>query len=160
MMRRTITTLMILAMAGLAYTAQAAEKNSGSSDYYAAGTSTYKISDDDEAEDEAPAAVKPASAAASVAAKPATSASRPATSVAKAVGQPEQAGQEKHALYLADKSKLGDELLQTSFFDAGCGCKDSCGSGNCCGDCDCCGCAVNTFRAEWITWWTRGRNTP
>src|SRR5262245_28235364 len=93
-MRRTISTLMFLAAAGLAYFAHAADQNGGSADYYAAGTSTYRVSDDDD-EDAAPVASKPAS------------------TVATAVGLPHQSGQEQHALYLADKATLGNELLQT-----------------------------------------------
>src|SRR3569623_1028050 len=55
-MRRTIKTLMFLAVGGLASLVQAADHSRADSNwqYYAAGQSSYKVSDDDETE-EAPA---------------------------------------------------------------------------------------------------------
>jgi Putative beta barrel porin-7 (BBP7) len=132
-MRRTITTLMILAVSGLAYAAQAADNWQ----YYAtAGTNSYRISDDDESQ----------------------------SSVANAGGQAQAAGQERNALYVADTS-AGNGVMQASYFNGGgdccgnCGCNQcGCGNGNCLSDCCDCECTMNTFRLEWLGWFTRGRN--
>ncbi len=149
-MRRTISTLMFLAVGGLALAAHA--QDSASNSYYAAGSSTYRISDEDD--DDAPAA------------------KTHTTGVATAVGQPQQAGQEKNALYVSDRSGLSGELLQTNYFEAAsstCGSNNACGckSGNSCNnncgclsDCCNCDCATNSFRFEYLVWFSRGRNTP
>ena len=110
-MRRTISTLMFLAVGGLALAAHAQDSTGGNSSYYAAGTSTYRISDDDDD-------VQPA-------------AKTHTTGVATAVGQPNQPGQEKNALYVSDKaSGLSGQLLQTNYFEAT---SPSCGASNACG---------------------------
>jgi hypothetical protein len=159
-MRRTISTLMFLAVGGLAFAAHAQNSTSGSSSYYAAGSSTYRISDED---DEQPAA---------------STAKTHTTGVATAVGQPNQPGQEKNALYVSDKaSGLSGQLLQTNYFEAAspscgagnaCGCNGGCNGGcnscnnncGCLSDCCNCDCAINTFRFEYLAWFSRGRNTP
>ncbi|HEY2410823.1 MAG TPA: BBP7 family outer membrane beta-barrel protein [Pirellulaceae bacterium] len=142
-MRRTITTLMILAVGGLALAARAAD--SGTANYYSTGQSHYKISDDDDA-----------------------SGAAESSTVANAVGTSQAAGQEKKALYVAEKTKSAGELLQTNYFAAGNGCQDACGCNNNCGcngcntclsDC-CCDCTTDGFRMEWLGWFSRGRNTP
>jgi Putative beta barrel porin-7 (BBP7) len=137
-MRRTITTLLFLAVGGLAVAARAAD----SSGYYAAGPNSYRISDDDEG-------TAPASSA-------------PQSVVAQAVGRSRSAGQEQNALYVADGT-AGSGIMQTNFLDNGCGCnQNSCGCGNgCLSDCmGCCDCSCNAFRMEWLGWFTRGRNAP
>ena len=75
-MRRTITTLMFLAMSGLAFAAHAADNGNANWQYYAAGASSYRISDDDDGQ----------------------------SHVANAGGQAQLTGQEKNALYVADNS--------------------------------------------------------
>jgi hypothetical protein len=137
-MRRTISTLMFLVAGGLALAVHAADTNG----YYGAGQSSFRISDDDDA---------------------APPAGTRASGVATAVGQPGQPGKEANALYVADKSAMGNQLLQTSFFDSNCGCQDSCGGcnqGSCLSDCCDCDCSTNSFRFEWLGWFTRGRNAP
>jgi hypothetical protein len=139
-MRRTITTLMFLAVGGLAFAAHAADESRGSSNwqYYAAGQGSYRISDDDDGQ--APAA-------------------SPST-VAQAVGQQQSAGQEKNALYVAEGTGLGTGIQQTNYFDTtggGCGCQTGGCQSGCCNNCDC---STNSFRMEWLGWFTRGRNTP
>jgi len=142
-MRRTITTLMFLAVGGLACAVHAADtRDSRNWQYYAAGQSSYRISDDDEGQ--------------------AAPAGQPST-VANAVAQ-QQAGQERNALYVADGAGVGD-LAQTSFLGGGdCGCQNqnSCGCQNncissCMGDCNC---TCDMLRIEWLGWVNRGRNTP
>jgi putative beta barrel porin BBP7 len=142
-MRRTITTLMFLAVGGLAFAAHAADHSRGTSNwqYYAAGQNSYRISDDDE--DQAASA-------------------GPQSVVAQAVGEQQRAGQERNALYVADNSG-GSGIMPTGYLDGGngCGCNNNCGcgSGSCLGDCwDDCSC--NAFRFEYLGWFTRGRNVP
>lgn len=144
-MRRTITTLMFLAVGGLAFAARAADpgSSSGNWSYYAAGQSHYKISDDD--------------------GEPASSGASGSSSVSTAVGKPQVAGQEKNALYIAEKNKSAGELLQTNYFSGSC-CQDACSCDNncnnsCLSDC-CCDCSCNSFRFEWLGFFSRGRNTP
>src|SRR5262245_860546 len=144
-MRRTITTLMFLAVGGLAFAAHAADHSRGTSNwqYYAAGQNSYRISDDDEAQ-------APASAG-------------PQAVVAQAVGQQQRASQEQNALYVADNASVGSGIMPTSFLDGGggCGCNNNCGcgSGGCGGGCwDDCSC--HAFRFEYLGWFTRARNVP
>lgn len=147
-MRRTITTLMFLAVGGLAFALQAAEPGlaSGNWNYYAAGQSRYRISDEDDGS--------------------AASNATEETSVSTAGGQPPAASQEKNAVYLTNNAKTAGELLQTNYFAAGDGCQAACGcENNCCGntclsDCCDCDCSVNSFRFELLGWFSRGRNTP
>jgi hypothetical protein len=135
-MRRTITTLVFLVVGGLALAAHA-DQSRGNWQYYAAGQSSYRISDEDE--DTTP----------------------DASSVAQAVGRQTTSGREQNALYVADSSSVGAGVLQAGFVDS-CGCNDNvCGGG--CGGCGwgaCGDCSVNAFRLEWLGWFTRGRNTP
>jgi len=144
-MRRTITRLLFLAAGGLAFAAQAAAQTSSSGNwqYYAASATSYRISDDDDAE------TTPAAAAAAT----------PKSAVATAVGRPQLPGQERNALYMSDGTGLRRELMRTNFVtgngDCGCG-QGSCLS-DCCNDCDC---SVNSFRFEYLMWFSRGRNTP
>src|SRR5258706_5075165 len=105
-MRRTITTLMFLAVGGLAFVAQATENTRGNWQYYAAGQSSYKISDEEDADD----------------------APQQSSGVVKAVGQPQASGQEKNALYTAAGGSVGNDIAQTSYFNGG-GC--NCGQGAC-----------------------------
>jgi hypothetical protein len=134
-MRRTITTLMFLAMSGLTYAAQAAD-GTANWQYYAAGTTnSYRISDDDDGQ----------------------------SSVANAGGQAPAAGQARNALYVADPAAGG--VMQASFFNNGgdccgdCGCNQcGCGQGTCLSDCCDCDCTCNMFRVEWLGWFTRARN--
>jgi hypothetical protein len=124
---------MFLAMSGLAYAAHAADNWQ----YYAAGTSSYRISDDDDSQ----------------------------SGVANAGGQAQATGQERNALYVADNS-AGSGVLQASFFDQGGGCCNNCGgnqcgcgNNNCClSDCCNCDCTIGMVRLEWLGWFTRGRN--
>src|SRR5262245_24215271 len=111
-MRRTMKTLMFLAVGGLAGLAQAAEPSrSGNWQYYAAGHNVYRISDDDDSQ------------------------AAEAAAVAQAVGQPQSNSYDQNALYVADSS-AGSGVLQTGFVtgngDCGCG---ACGGrmGGCCG---------------------------
>src|SRR5438067_580202 len=100
-MRRTITTLMFLAVGGLISAANAADtRDSRNWQYYAAGQSSYRISDDDDGQ--------------------AASAGQ-STGVATAVGQADQAGQERNALYVAEGAGTSS-LAQTGFLDGGSGC--------------------------------------
>jgi len=137
---------MFLAVGGLAYASRAAD--SGNWNYYSAGQSHYKISDEEDA------------------------AGAESSNVAKAVVNSQAAGQERNALYVADKAPSAGELLQTNYFApaASCGCQNSCGCNNNCGngcngcntclsDC-CCDCTTDAFRMEWLGWFSRGRNTP
>jgi len=132
-MRRTITTLMFLAMSGLAFAAYAADNWQ----YYAtAGTSSYRISDDDDGQ----------------------------SNVANAGGQVQAAGQTQNALYVADTS-AGSGVMQAGFLNGGsdccgsCGCNQGgCGNGTCLSDCCDCDCTCNMFRVEWLGWFTRARN--
>jgi hypothetical protein len=138
-MRRTIRTLMFLAALGPAFAVHAADHSRGTGNwqYYAAGQGSYRISDDDDG---------PAPAAQS-------------SPVAQAVGQQQPAGQEQNALYVADGSGVTG-IQQTNYFDAaggGCGCNQGTCLSDCCNDCDC---SINSFRMEWLGWFTRGRNTP
>jgi putative beta barrel porin BBP7 len=143
-MRRTITTLMFLAMSGLTHAAHAADNGNANWQYYAAGASSYRISDDDDGQ----------------------------SPVANAGGQAQLTGQEKNALYVADNS-AGSGVLQASFFDRGgdccntcntcnnCGCNQcDCGQNTCLSDCCDCDCTTTMFRLEWLGWFTRARNTP
>jgi len=138
-MRRTITTLMFLAVGGLASVLQAADPGqaSGNWNYYAAGQSRYRISDEDD--------------------DSAASNATEESSVTNAVGQPQTASQEKNAVYLTNNAKSAGELLQTNYFAGGdgyqaaCGCENSCCGNNGCGntclsDCCDCDCSVNSFR--------------
>lgn len=137
-MRRTITTLIFLAVGGLTCASHAADDSRG---YYASGQSTYRISDDDDG--------------------PAANASQ--SGVAKAGGQPQQSGQEKNALYVAERGAVGNDVLQASFFDNGGNCCQNncgCGQNTCLSDSCNCDCSTNVFRLEWLGWFTRGRNTP
>src|SRR5688572_27402608 len=122
-MRRTISTLMFLAMGGLACAAHAQDSTSGSNSYYAAGSNTYRISDED---DEQPAATAQPAHTVRAAAATTAAATTHTTGVANAVGQPQQPGQEKNALYVSDKSGLSGQLLQTNYFEAT---SPSCGAG-------------------------------
>jgi hypothetical protein len=141
-MRRTITTLMLLAVGGLANATRAAD--SGNWNYYSAGQSHYKISDEEEG-----------------------ASSAETSNVSTAGGKAQTAGQEKNALYVTEKAKSAGELLQTNYFAPACGCQDACGCNNNCGngcnsclsDC-CCDCTCDGFRMEWLGWFSRGRNTP
>ncbi len=149
-MRRTITTLMFLAVGGLAFAAQAADpgKTSGDWNYYAAGQSRYRISDDDDG------------SAASNATEPAV--------VSAAVGTPQTVVHDQQAVYVTERTKSAGELLQTNYFAPGAACGGACGSNNCCNSgcnsclSDSCGCDcyTSTFRFELLGWFTRGRNTP
>jgi Putative beta barrel porin-7 (BBP7) len=137
-MRRTITTLMFLAVGGLAFGLSAADHSRGTSNwqYYGAAQGTYRISDEDEGE-----------------------ASASSSTVAQAVGQQQSAGQEQNALYVTDGMSPASGIRQTNFFESyggGCGCNQ----GSCYGGCNNCGCSTNGFRLEWLGWFTRGRNTP
>jgi hypothetical protein len=139
-MRRTITTLMFLAVGGLALAAHAADQSRGSNNwqYYAAGQGSYRISDDDDGQTPAPQS----------------------STVAQAVGQQQTTGQEKNALYVADGTGLSTGIQQTNYFDTaggGCGCNQNACQSSCCNDCNC---SANSFRLEWLGWFTRGRNTP
>jgi len=128
---------MFLAVGGLISAANAADTRDGSWQYYAAGQSSYRISDDDD--DQAPAAQ-----------------SRVAT-----VGHADQSTQERNALYVADGA--GSGLAQTGFLQGDCGCsQNACGCQNQCGSIsDCMGdCTCDLVRIEWLGWFSRGRNTP
>jgi len=148
-MRRTITTLMFLAVGGLAFALQAAEPGqaSGNWNYYAAGLSRYRISDDDE------------SAAAS---------GTEQSNVSTAVGQPDTASEDKKAVYLTEKTASAGELLQTNYFAGGgdgccqsaCGCDNNCSGNSCLSNCCDCNCTINSFRFELLGWFSRGRSTP
>src|SRR6187399_2545188 len=106
-MRRTITTLMILAVSGLAFAARAADNGGNAQWGYYAAASSYRISDDDDT----------------------------TSGVAHAGGQAAQAGQEQNALYVA--SGLSGEVAQTSYFDnGGCSCNSGgCGQCGCLSNC-------------------------
>jgi hypothetical protein len=138
-MRRTITTLMFLAVGGLISIAQAADGGNANWQYYAAANGTYRISDDDD------------------------TASAGQSHVANAGGTTEPAGQEQNALYVADRNAVGTGIAQTNFFDNGGGCCngcDNCGCKTCISDCYNCDCSTTMVRLEWLGWFTRGRNTP
>ena len=142
-MRRTIASMMFLALGGLWTAAPAAEPASGDySGYYSSasgGTASFKISDDED---------------------PGTRAESANLSAARVEAQ---ARPEKTALYV-DGGGEGYGHEQVGYFGgggggSGCGGCDSCGSGNlACGNG--CECAVNSFRFEYLAWFTRGRNTP
>jgi len=140
-MRRTIASLMFLAMGGLATVAPAADPPRGDSSdsYYASGAASFSISDEEEA-------VSPAS-------------SGLASATVEAQSRPE-----KTALYV-DHGGGGYDHQQVGY-SAGGGCSTGCNGGcdSCCSgklvcgnDCDC---VINTFRFEYLAWFTRGRNTP
>src|SRR5262245_57377575 len=124
-MRRTITTLMIFAVCGLATAARAAD-NGGNANwqYYAAGASSYRISDDDDGP-------------------------TGHSGVANAGGTATQSGQEQNALYVADNTGLAGEIARTSFFENG-GCNNCCGQCGCAGNCCNCDCSTTTVRLEWL----------
>lgn len=159
-MRRTISTLMFLAVAGLACTAVAADHSRGTSNwqYYSAGENSFRISDEEEGGDTtaAPAAstksARPASAASAVKELPA----------------------ERKALYVPELSgTVGTGIAPTNYLGAGgggCGCGPACGCGqnpcgcgnggnSCLSDCYC-DCSTNTFRFEYLMWFSRGRSVP
>jgi hypothetical protein len=134
--------MMFLALGGLWTAAPAAEPASGDySGYYSsgsAGTATFKISDDED------------------------SGASQASSNLSATRVEAQARPEKTALYV-DGGGEGYGNEQVGYFaNSGGGCStgcDGCGSGDwACGNgCDC---AVNSFRFEYLAWFTRARNTP
>jgi hypothetical protein len=158
-MRRTITTLMFLAAGGFAMIASAADHSRGTSNwqYYAAGENGYRISDDEEDEEVAPAAAQsPVKQAATTAPAASTPAARP----------------EKNALYVPELSgTVGTGIAPTNYLANGggsCGCAPACGCGqnpcgcggnSCLSDCYC-DCSTNWFRFEYLMWFSRGRNTP
>jgi len=134
---------MFLAVGGLAFASHAVAQGRGNNwQYYAAGQSSYRISDDDDG--------------------PAPTSANAQSVVARAGGQQHSTGQEQNALYVADGTGVGSGVMQTNFLGGDCGC-NNCGGGNgscisdCMGDCDC---SCNAFRLEWLGWFTRGRNTP
>jgi hypothetical protein len=144
---------MFLALGGLWTAAQAAEPASGDySGYYSSGTSgtaSFTISDEDEST--------------SAAASSAAASSAPAATRVEAQSRAEQ-----NALYV-DGGAEGYGHEQVGYYSGGggsCGCSSGCGGG--CGDCGSgnwacgngCDCAVNSFRFEYLAWFTRGRNTP
>ena len=134
-MRRTITTLMILAVGGLITIARAAD-NGGNANwqYYAAANGTSRISDDDDT----PAAGQ--------------------SNVANAGGTTEP-GQNQNALYVADRNAVGSGIAQTNFFENGGGCcNGNCGCNDCLSNCCNCDCSTTLVRLEWLGWFTRGRN--
>src|SRR4051812_2586493 len=135
-MRRTITTLMILAVGGLTTIARAAD-NGGNANwqYYAAANGTYRISDDDD------------------------SAAAGKSNVANAGGTTEP-GQNQNALYVADRNAVGSGIAQTNFFENGGGGCNGCDCNNCLSNCCNCDCSTTLVRLEWLGWFTRGRNTP
>ena len=142
-MRRTFTALMFLAVGGLAFAAQAADHSRGNSNwqYYSANQNSYKISDEDEAAE----------------------AQAQSSGVVNAAGTAPTTRQEKNALFTSAGSIVGNDIAQASYFSGGgsCGCQSSCNSCNSCvSNCCDCDCAVNSFRLEWLGWFTRGRNTP
>jgi len=135
-MRRTITTLMFLAVSGLAYAAQADNWQ-----YYAtAGTNSYRISDDDDSQSSV------ANAGGQV----------------QATGQPQNAlyvADTSAGSGVAQASFFDNGCCN----DCGCnncGCNNGgCGNNSCClSDCCDCDCTMNMFRLEWLGWFTRARN--
>jgi hypothetical protein len=122
---------MFLVIGGLVHAAPAA--NPGASSYYATGGAHVSLSDDGEAD---------------------TSSSAYAAARAEA-----------NALYV-DHGGGGYNHRQVGYYGGGggCGCaapscSDACGSGNwACGNG--CECVTNTFRFEYLAWFTHGRNTP
>jgi hypothetical protein len=130
-MRRTITTLMILAVSGLAYAAHADNWQ-----YYAtAGTNSYRISDDDESQSVANAGGQ-----------------------VQATGQPQNA---LYVADTSAGSGVMQASYFNNGGDCcgNCGCNQcGCGNGTCLSDCCDCDCTMNMFRLEWLGWFTRARN--
>lgn len=129
-MRRTIATLMFLVIGGLTHVAPAA--NPSASSYYATGGAHAVLSDDGEAN---------------------------ATGEAYAAARAEA-----NALYI-DQGGSGYNHQQVGYYGGGgcdCAapsCSSSCGSGNwACGNG--CECVTNTFRFEYLMWFTHARRTP
>lgn len=132
-MRRTIASLMFLVIGGLVHVAPAANPSADS--YYASGGAHVSLSDDGEAD-----------------------AASSAYATARA---------EANALYV-DQGGGGYNNQQVGYYGGGgaggCGCaapscSDSCGSGNWASG-NGCECVTNTFRFEYLAWFTHGRRTP